>query len=142
LAVVRVVSLQTRAWLPAVCEFALLFAIVLQVCIVQRDRHPDDFQMQDEVNDPFRRTVEQELDAQPGQHLVLVRYSANHNSANEYVYNRANIDAAKIVWAREIPGMDLSPLLRYFGSRDVWVFEPDRDDSIARPYLPEGNTAQ
>jgi hypothetical protein len=129
-----------RSRLLGTGELLLLSAILLQVCIAQRNRHPDDFQIQDEVNDPFRKTVEQQLTAMPGQHLVLVRYSRDHNSANEYVYNQADIDHAKTVWAREIPGMDLSPLLRYFQNRDVWVFEPDADDSSVHPYTPQ-NTA-
>ena len=125
-----------RSRLLGTCELLLLTAILLQVCIAQRNRHPDDFQIQDEVNDPFRKTVEQLLAAMPGQHLVLVQYSPDHNSANEYVYNKADIDNAKTVWARKIPGMDLSPLLQYFRNRDVWVFEPDVDDSSVRPYAP------
>ena len=43
----------------------------------------------------------------------------------EWVYNRAVIDHSKIVWAREIPGLDLEPLLKYFSDRQVWVVEPD-----------------
>jgi hypothetical protein len=49
----------------------------------------------------------------------------------------ADIDHAKTVWAREIPGMDLSPLLKYFKNRDVWIYEPDLDDASVAPY--EGN---
>jgi hypothetical protein len=63
-----------------------------------------------------------------------VRYSKDHNSGEEYVYNEADIDHAKTVWAREIPGMDLSPLFNYFRNRDVWIYEPDEDDSAVRPY--------
>jgi len=37
------------------------------------------------------------------------------------------------VWARQIPGRDLGPLLRYFNGRHVWVVEPDSD----RPQLVE-----
>jgi hypothetical protein len=74
------------------------------------------------------------LAAIAGEHLVLVRYSKDHNSGEEYVYNKADIDHAKTVWAREIPGRDLAPLLQYFRNRDVWIYEPDEDDSMARPY--------
>jgi hypothetical protein len=129
--------LSGRSWLLGTCELLFLSAILLQVCIGQRNRHPDDFQIEDQVNDPFRKTVEQQLDAMPGEHLVLVRYSPDHNSANEFVYNQANIDHAKTVWAREIPGMDLTPLLRYFRNRDVWVFEPDADDSTVHRFAPQ-----
>jgi len=33
--------------------------------------------------------------------------------------------------------MDLSPLLKYFKNRDVWIYEPDLDDASVAPY--EGN---
>ena len=90
----------------------------------------------DDLAEPFRRPVEQQLAALPGQHLVLVRYSKDHNSGEEYVYNDADIDHAKTVWAREIPGVDVSPLLAYFRNRDVWLFEPDEDDRERFPYSP------
>ena len=62
----------------------------------------------------LRKPVETQLASLPGEHLVLVLYSKDHNSGEEYVYNEADIDHAKTVWAREIPGMDLGPLLTYF----------------------------
>ncbi|HTZ99640.1 MAG TPA: hypothetical protein VMB02_04860 [Candidatus Aquilonibacter sp.] len=72
-----------------------------------------------------RAKVVAELNAIPGNHLVIVRYSAQHDSHQEWVYNRADIEDAKIVWAREIPGVPMQPLLDYFRGRDVWVVEPD-----------------
>ena len=61
----------------------------------------------------------------PGKHLVLVRYAPKHNVHEEWVYNAADIDASRIVWAREIPGRDLQPLLDYFKDRQIWVVQPD-----------------
>jgi len=126
-----------RSWAISFCEIVLLVAIILQVCIGQRNLHSDDYPFVDDLNAPFRKPVEQRLARMPGEHLVLVRYSQNHNSGKEYVYNDADIDHAKTVWAREIPGMDLSPLLHYFRNRDVWVFEPDEDDESVSPYSPQ-----
>ena len=118
------------------CEFIVVVAIVLQLCEIQRNLYADAFPYVDDVNEPFRKPVEMQLAALPGQHLVLVRYSKDHNSGEEYVYNDADIDHAKTVWTREIPGMDLSPLLNYFWNRDVWVFEPDSDDQSVYRYEP------
>jgi hypothetical protein len=123
-----------QSWLIASCEFLLLAGILIQICIGQRNSNPDDYPFVDDLNEPFRRPVEQQLAARPGEHLVLVRYSTGHNSGEEYVYNKADIDRAKTVWAREIPGLDLHPLLNYFRNRDVWIYEPDEDDSLVRPY--------
>ena len=66
-----------------------------------------------------------ELGRVPGKHLVVVRYGQSHNPLAEWVYNEADIDAAKIIWAREMsPGKDLQ-LLEYFHDRRVWLLEPD-----------------
>jgi hypothetical protein len=117
-------------------EFLLLSLILLEACLLQSQRHPDDYPVADDVNEPFRNTVERKLAALPGEHLVLVRYSSDHNSGEEYVYNKADIDNAKTVWAREIPGMGLDPLLGYFHNRDVWIYQPDEDDEAIFPYAP------
>ena len=63
-----------------------------------------------------------------------MRYSKDHNSGEEYFYNDPDKDDAKTVWARDIPGMDLTPLLSYFKNRDMWVYEPDVDDESVTLY--------
>ncbi len=125
--------------LAGAVEFLLLAGLFFQIGVNQRDACPDDYAFVDDLKEPFRKPVEQQLAALPGEHLVLVRYSAGHNSGEEYVYNEADIDHAKTVWAREIPGVALTPLLTYFRNRDVWVFEPDEDDSTVRSYT-DGKT--
>jgi len=72
-----------------------------------------------------RAHLESKLESTPGQHLVLVQYSPRHDANREWVYNRADIDNAKVVWAREIPGQDLKPLLNYFRQRKLWLVKPD-----------------
>ncbi len=129
-----------RSRVISYCELLLLAGIMLQIAVLQRNLYPDDYPFVDDLAEPFRKPVEQKLDALPVEHLVLVRYSKDHNSGEEYVYNDADIDHAKIVWAREIPGMDLDPLLNYFRNRDVWVYEPDEDNESVTPYSP-GHTA-
>ena len=96
-----------RACLSASWNFCWSLAIVLQLCEIQRNLYADAFPYVDDLSEPFRKPVEKQLAALPGEHLVLVRYSKDHNSGEEYVYNDADIDHAKTVWAREIPGMDL-----------------------------------
>jgi hypothetical protein len=122
------------AWLGASLELLVVIFFVLQVCEMQRNLYADAFPYVDDLREPFRKPVEKQLAALPGEHLVLVRYSKDHNSGEEYVYNEADIDRAKTVWAREMPGRDLAPLLQYFRDRDVWIYEPDEDDSTVRPY--------
>ncbi len=75
----------------------------------------------------LRARIAAQIESNPGTDLVIVRYAPNHNSREEWVYNRADIDRAKIVWAREIPGVNMQPLLDYFRGRNVWLVEPDEN---------------
>ncbi len=81
-----------------------------------------------------RAQVAAQLREMPGQQLVIVRYSAQHDPNAEWVYNRAGIDRAKIVWARDIPGVSLSPLLCYFHDRHVWLIDADSSSPKPLPY--------
>ena len=74
---------------------------------------------------PYHNVVRQ-LDALPGRHLVLVRYAPNHDVFQEWVYNRADIDSARIVWAREMSPPEDAPLIQYFHGRSIWLLEPDQ----------------
>ena len=65
------------------------------------------------------------LDEAPGLHLVMVRYAADHGPNEEWVYNRADIDGAKVVWARAMGPQQDAELLRYFQGRHVWTLCPD-----------------
>ena len=71
-----------------------------------------------------REGISSRLGALPGNHLVIVRYSTGTIETGEWVYNQADIDRAKVIWAREIPAVDLAPLLNYFKGRRVWLLEP------------------
>lgn len=73
-----------------------------------------------------RATAEAQLLATPGKHLVIVRYSDRHEPTNEWVYNRADIDSAKIVWARDMDTAQNEKLLAYFKDRQVWLARPDQ----------------
>ena len=74
----------------------------------------------------YRFLFRKQLEKVPGQHLVIVSYSPGHDVLkHEWVYNGAEIDSSRVVWARRIPGRDLQPLLDYFRGRQVWLAEPD-----------------
>jgi len=116
-------------------EFGLVILAVWQICIGLKNKKPSDLAAQLSP----RAAIEQRFNKLPGEHLVLVRYSSKHNIHEEFVYNDADIDRSKIVWAREIPERDLNPLLAYFRNRDVWVLEPDENPVRVYPYLPENS---
>ncbi len=81
-----------------------------------------------------RAQITEQLQSTPGEHLVLVEYALNHNVHHEWVYNAADIDGSRIVWAREIPGQDLGPLLAYFKNRKIWVVSADASPPTIREY--------
>jgi hypothetical protein len=85
-----------------------------------------------------RARLVRELNHIPGRHLVIVRYGNNPvvNRALEFVYNAADIDNAKIVWARDMGDQNLE-LVRYFPDRQVWLGEVgDHSPPRLVPYSP------
>ena len=72
-----------------------------------------------------RAKVLARLTALPDRQLVLVRYKPNHDTMAEWVYNGANIDSSKVVWARDMGPTDNEELIRYFNDRSVWLLEAD-----------------
>jgi len=82
-----------------------------------------------------RAQVLAQLREQGGSHLVVVRYAPDHDPmAVEWVYNEADIDGAKVVWARDMGSLDNRKLLRYFSGRRVWLAEPDKHPLQLVPY--------
>jgi hypothetical protein len=87
--------------------------------------------------DPSRAFIQTKLDRTPGKHLILVRYEPdNHNIHDEWVYNGAEIDSAKVLWARELDEKQNAALLAYFKDRQIWLVEPDSDNTELVPYFP------
>jgi hypothetical protein len=82
--------------------------------------------------------VEKSLSQLPGNHLAIVRYSSIHNPWNEWVYNSAEIDTSKIIWAREMDVADNLELTRYYRDRKVWLVEPDVTPARITEY-PKGD---
>jgi len=74
-----------------------------------------------------RTRIAHQLEATPGRHLVVVRYDPGRNLHLEWVYNRAEIDAAKVVWAREMSPEQNSRLLEYYWDRHAWLLEADAE---------------
>ena len=70
----------------------------------------------------------------PGRHLLLVRYQADHKWMNDWVHNQADIDGARVAWARELGGEADAKLIRYFKDRRVWLVEPDIVPPRLTPY--------
>jgi hypothetical protein len=75
---------------------------------------------------PERRVyVNRKLAAIPGKLLVFVRYLPRHIFQDEWVYNAADIDGARVVFARDLGTEENEQLRQYFPDRAVWLLEPD-----------------
>jgi hypothetical protein len=72
-----------------------------------------------------RARILRQLEGTAGQHLVMVHYRADHDVLQEWVYNRADIDGAKVVWAREMTPAEDRELKDYFRDRKIWVVDAD-----------------
>jgi hypothetical protein len=91
----------------------------------------------DSINhrNPERRIeVANELAAIPGRLLVFVHYEPRHIFQQEWVWNRADIDAARIVFARDLGPEEDEKLIRYYPGRRVLWFEPDQNPSRITGY--------
>ena len=62
----------------------------------------------------------------PGEHLVFVK-TPKTDPANlfQWIYNDADIDASRIVWARDMGEERNGELEKYFIGRKVWMVDPN-----------------
>jgi hypothetical protein len=72
-----------------------------------------------------RAQIETRLEQMPGRQLVIVSYSPDHNPPDEWVYNAADIDNSKVIWAREMDESENLELIHYYKDRTVWLVQPD-----------------
>jgi hypothetical protein len=72
-----------------------------------------------------RSVVERTLRDAGGPDLVVVRYDAIHHPSEEWVFNDADIDHSKVIWARDMGWEKNQELLNYYRGRKVWLLEPD-----------------
>ena len=81
-----------------------------------------------------RARIQAELAGRPGEHLVIVRYQPQSQSKYDWVYNEADIQKAKIVWARDMGAASNRELIDYFKYRHAWLMEPDEVPPRLSPY--------
>jgi hypothetical protein len=86
-----------------------------------------------------RQKIINRLSSEPGMHLVFVQYAADHDPGKEWVFNAADIDGSKIVWARQINADEDRKLREYYPHRQVWIAYAD--EFPARLVLCSGGRA-
>ena len=79
-----------------------------------------------------RAEVVARLEKLPGKHLVLVRSPPEDDKGrnDEWVYNGADIDGSKIVWARELQPAQNARLFKYFSDREFYFLKADTSSLV------------
>jgi hypothetical protein len=85
------------------------------------------------------------LDRLPGRHLVFVRAKTDPAKLFQWIYNDADIDGSRIVWARDLGAERNAELTAYFAGRDVWMVNPNVEPAAISRYIsgvgPDAETA-
>jgi hypothetical protein len=81
------------------------------------------------VDMPPQARIHDQLKEAGGYHLVIVRYAPQYMPAYDWVHNEADIDGAKVVWAREMDMTQNRTLLEYFKDRHIWLVKVGWKDS-------------
>jgi hypothetical protein len=131
----RRMNAETRfTWMPwVVRSYVLLMCALVVLPLSHRllnpyGRNPGSEYLQSALD---RQRFQNALQGMPGKHLVIVHYPAMDNALNDWIYNSADINRSKVVWARDIDGVNES-LLSYFADRQVWYV--DRGDPLHKLY--------
>jgi hypothetical protein len=117
------------AFVRAVCVIYVV-TVVWRIALAVGHVHPE---KEWQHGDMGRAAIVKELDALPGKDVVLVRYAPDFDLDREWVFNGADIDGQKIVWARDMGAEKNQELLDYYPGRKFWMVEADGSAKL-EPY--------
>jgi hypothetical protein len=83
---------------------------------------------------PNKARILARLDRTGGRHLVLVKPKTDPDNVFQWIYNDADIDRSKVVWARDMGVDGNRSLLEYFRDRTIWVVDPNVEPATILPY--------
>jgi hypothetical protein len=132
----RLWSKRDRQLKPFIVPVLLCLAVVLLIITSKRRIEG--------ANNPLapqaqRETLLAHLEKQSGKHVVLVTYGPEESLHYEWVYNEADIDQAKVVWARDMGQRENCRLVEYFKNHIIWsvVVEGENAPVKVRPLARE-----
>lgn len=115
-AMLRLRGRRTGAWLCAVVVLLTLLALGPGVFNEARLRRTDWGEK--------RARLIADLEAKPGKHVVIVREPPEHDLHRDWVYNPADIDASRVVFARDVGPRETAHVLSYYADRKAWLLTP------------------
>ena len=121
-----------RAFVRAICV-VYVTTVVLRLALAVGHVHPE---KEWQHGDMRRAAIVKELDASPGKDVVLVKYAPDFDLDREWVFNGADIDGSKIVWARDMGPEKNQELLDYYRGRKFWMVKADGEAKL-EPYGEE-----
>lgn len=113
-----------RSWLAALPILALVVSLAYQF-----PQHRQERESGWEAN--RQKVIEQVCDQGP-RHLIFVRYGPQHSFHREWVANGADIEGARVVWARSISMPKDRQLVAELEDRSVWTLLVNADDKPVR----------
>ena len=128
--------------IPTICSILLLLAVAAQPLHTSIPLHlwPSWCTHGHQISD--RARIESHLAEYSGKQLAIVRYKPSHNPDIEWVYNRADIEDSKVVWARDMGAARNLELLKYFSQRRAWLVEPDENPVRVSQYSTSLNVSE
>lgn len=123
----------TRA-VPLICVLMFLLRVLAAPLHIPVSRALTPAWYQLGPGDFGRGTMLSELQRLSQNQLVIVRYQPDHNPFFEWVYNDADIDNSKVVWARDMGREVNQELIKYFSGRRAWLLQPDKIPPRLSPY--------
>jgi hypothetical protein len=131
-------------WSPAAARFLMLFCaahFLFWYTVHVFDNEPfsntlradETWHSINHANPERRIQVNRDLQSHPGKLLVFVRYTPEHIFQDEWVYNEADLNAARVVWARDLGPLENQKLTALYPDRTLLLLEPDARPPLLSP---------
>lgn len=72
----------------------------------------------------------------PGNHLVFVKPKTDAHNLFQWIYNGADIDGSRFVWARDLGDAENARLAGSMAGRTVWMVDPNVEPATLTAYDP------
>ncbi|HTM12489.1 MAG TPA: hypothetical protein VL127_06245 [Bryobacteraceae bacterium] len=77
-----------------------------------------------------------ELAKTPGNHLVFIKAKTDTHNLFQWIYNDADIEGSRFVWARDLGDAENARLAASMAGRRVWMVDPNVEPAALTAYDP------